>query len=111
MIGRRSFLAATLGGALARTFWAGKLPDRETASNHVVFDHAYIEKEMWDNWEYFIRRVAPVAEETGVRTGIRPDDPPGLTLGNVPRCLFSAFEGYRRALEIANSPNIGVGVL
>jgi mannonate dehydratase len=102
--------AAVRGGALARTFEAGKLPDLETASNRVVFDHAYTEKEMWDNWEYFIRRVAPVAEETGVHIGIHPDDPPGMTLGNVPRCLFSTFEGYRRALEIADSPNIGVGL-
>ena len=29
-------------------------------------------------------------------------------LGGVPRCIFSNFEGYKRALEIANSPNIGV---
>jgi mannonate dehydratase len=26
----------------------------------------------------------------------------------VPRCIFSNFEGYKRAIEIANSPNIGV---
>ena len=102
--------AAVRGGALARTFEEGKLPDRETASNRIVFDRPYTEKEMWDHWEYFVRRVAPVAEETGVRIGIHPDDPPGLTLGNVPRCLFSSFEGYRRALEIADSPNIGVGL-
>ncbi|MBI3856391.1 MAG: mannonate dehydratase [Planctomycetes bacterium] len=102
--------AAVRGGALARTFEAGKLPDLETASNRVVFDHAYTEKEMWEHWEYFVRRIAPVAEETGVRIGVHPDDPPGLTLGNVPRCLFSSFEGYRRALEIADSPNIGVGL-
>jgi len=102
--------AAVRGGALARTFEAGKLPDLETSSNRVVFDRPYTEKEMWEHWEYFVRRVAPVADETGVKIGIHPDDPPGLTLGNVPRCLFSSFEGYRRALEIAGSPNIGVGL-
>ncbi len=102
--------AAVRGGAMARTFEAGKLPDLETGSNRVVFDRPYTEKEMWENWEYLARRIAPVADETGVRIGIHPDDPPGLTLGNVPRCLFSSFEGYRRALEIADSPNIGVGL-
>ncbi len=102
--------AAVRGGALARTFEQGKLPDRESSTNRAVFEHAYTEKEMWDAWEYFARRIAPVAEETGVRIGIHPDDPPGLTLGNVPRCIFSTFEGYKRALEIADSPNIGVGL-
>jgi mannonate dehydratase len=102
--------AAVRGGALGRTFEKGKLPDKETSTNRVAYDRLYTEKEMWENWEYFIKRVAPVAEETGVRIGIHPDDPPGLTLGNVPRCLFSTFEGYRRALEIADSPNIGVGL-
>ena len=29
-------------------------------------------------------------------------------LGGVPRCIFGNFEGYKRALEIANSPNVGV---
>jgi mannonate dehydratase len=29
-------------------------------------------------------------------------------LGGVPRCIFGNFNGYVRALEIANSPNIGV---
>ena len=26
----------------------------------------------------------------------------------MPRCIFSNFEGYKRALEIANSPNVGL---
>jgi D-mannonate dehydratase len=52
--------------------------------------------------------VAPVAEELGIRIGIHPDDPPVPELGGVPRCIFGNFDGYVRALEIANSPNIGV---
>jgi mannonate dehydratase len=49
-----------------------------------------------------------VAEEPGMRIGIHPDDPPVVELGGVPRCIFSSFEGYRRALEIADSPNVGM---
>jgi len=48
--------------------------------------------------------VAPVAEAAGVRIGIHPDDPPVPELGGIPRCIFGSFEGYRRALEIADSP-------
>ena len=68
----------------------------------------YSEAELWDNYTYFIRAVAPVAEEVGVLIGIHPDDPPGLELGGVPRCIFSSFDGYERALEIAGSPNVGL---
>ena len=64
-------------------------------------------EEIWDNFTYFIRKVVPVAEESGVRIGIHPDDPPQPVLAGVPR-IFSSFEGYKRAMEIANSPNVGV---
>jgi mannonate dehydratase len=68
----------------------------------------YTEEELWENYAYFIRQVVPVAEEAGVYIGIHPDDPPVYPLGGVPRCIFGTFEGYRRAIQLANSPNIGV---
>ena len=49
-----------------------------------------------------------MAEEEGIRIGIHPDDPPVPELGGVPRCIFGNYDGYVRALEIANSPNVGV---
>ena len=49
-----------------------------------------------------------MAEEVGVRIGIHPDDPPEPVLAGVPRCIFGNFEGYKRAFEIANSPNVGM---
>ena len=68
----------------------------------------YTQDEIWANYTYFIKQVAPVAEETGVRIGIHPDDPPQPMLAGVPRCIFSSFAGYKRAMEIANSPNVGI---
>lgn len=68
----------------------------------------YTEEELWENYEYMIRQIAPVAEESGVFIGIHPDDPPVYALGGIPRCMFGNFEGYKQAMEIANSPNIGV---
>ena len=68
---------------------------------------AYGEDEIWDNYEYFIRQIAPVAEESNVYIGVHPDDPPVAELAGVPRCFFS-FDSYKRALEIADSPNIGL---
>jgi mannonate dehydratase len=100
-------------GASAREFdlaspkkrgaWAGK-SWYEPLSHGRVFT----EDEIWDNYKYFIKQVAPVAEEAGVRIGIHPDDPPVPVLAGVPRCIFSTFDGYRRALEIASSPNVGI---
>ena len=67
----------------------------------------YSEEEIWENYEYFIRQVVPVAEASGVYIGIHPDDPPVYTMAGVPRCVFGNFEGYKRALTLADSPNIG----
>ncbi len=83
--------------------WAGK-----TYTEPLSHGRVYSEQEIWDNYIYFIKKVVPVAEEAGVRIGIHPDDPPKRMLAGVPRCIFSNFEGYKKAIEIANSPNIGV---
>lgn len=101
----------TRGGAPARTFdlhtakgsWDGRSFEPPLTHGRI-----YTADELWDNYTYFIRKVAPVAEDSGVRIGIHPDDPPVPVLGGVPRCIFGSFEGYLRALKIANSPNIGV---
>jgi mannonate dehydratase len=100
------------GGATGRAFRPGRpgwgaMPGR-IWSGDLTHGRRYSQEEIWENYAYFIRQVAPVAEEAGVYIGIHPDDPPGLDLGGVPRCIFSSFEGYRRALKIADSPNIGV---
>lgn len=68
----------------------------------------YTTDEIWANFEYFIKQAAAVAEEQNVKIGIHPDDPPVPELGGIPRCIFSNFEGYKRALEIADSPNVGI---
>ncbi len=101
-------------GASAREFDERSPEARGRTSSGKVFQgplshgREYTREEIWENYAYFIRKVAPVAEECGVRIGIHPDDPPVPVLAGVPRCIFSSFEGYRRALEIANSPNVGI---
>lgn len=84
-------------------FWGGK-----TYTEPLSHGRVYSEQEIWENYTYFIKKVVPVAEEAGVRIGIHPDDPPKKMLAGVPRCIFSNFAGYKKAIEIANSPNIGV---
>lgn len=100
------------GGAPARAFdlakaekgtWAGKV-----FTGPLTHGRTYSKQEIWDNYSYFVKAVVPVAEEEGIRIGIHPDDPPVPDLGGVPRCIFGSFDGYKRALEIADSPNVGM---
>ena len=95
--------ALDLASPNARGTWAGK-----TYAEPLSHGRVFTKEEIWENYVYFIKKVVPVAEEAGVRIGIHPDDPPQPVLAGVPRCIFSNFEGYKRAIEIANSPNIGV---
>lgn len=100
------------GGASARGFnldvaKAGHW-DGEMFEGPLTHGRKYSEDEIWDNFEYFIKQVVPVAEEAGVKIGIHPDDPPVPELGGIPRCIFGNFEGYKRALEMADSPNVGL---
>lgn len=102
----------TRGGADARGF------DLETAkAGHwqgqeytmpLSHGRVYSQEELWDNYQYFVSQVVPVAEDEGVLIGIHPDDPPGVDLAGVPRCIFGSYDGYARALTIADSPNLGV---
>jgi mannonate dehydratase len=104
---------ATVRGATAREFdmaspnkrgvWDGK-----TWTEPLSHGREFTKEEIWENFTYFIKQVAPVAEENSVRIGIHPDDPPVPVLAGVPRCIFGNFEGYRRALEISGSPNVGI---
>lgn len=101
----------TRGGAPARAFhqstakgyWSGKVFE-----GPLTHGRRYSKEELWENYTHFIRQVVPVAEEMGIRIGIHPDDPPVPELGGVPRNIFGNFDGYMKALEIANSPNVGV---
>jgi mannonate dehydratase len=100
------------GGATGRALRLDRAEEgrwiRRTYQAPLTHGRRYTEGELWENYERFIRQVVPVAEEAGVRIGIHPDDPPVYELGGIPRCVFGTFDGYRRALEIAASPSIGV---
>ena len=94
-------------GNAASPNWRGNWGGKEY-TEPLSHGRKFSKEEIWDNYAYFIKKVVPVAEEAGVRIGIHPDDPPQPEIAGVPRCIFSNFEGYKKALEIANSPNIGM---
>ena len=52
--------------------------------------------------------VLPVAEQAGVQLALHPDDPPLAKMNGVAK-LFTNYDGYRRAEQIAGgSPNWGL---
>lgn len=59
------------------------------------------EEQLWENLNYFLQRLLPVAEETGVRIAFHPDDPPiPEPLGGAARIL-STLEQFERLFALA----------
>lgn len=67
------------------------------------------ESVMWDNYTYFLNAVLPVAEESGVRLALHPDDPPVAMLDGTAR-IFYQVDNFKKAEAIANSDAWGLNL-
>jgi len=65
------------------------------------------DEQMWDNLRYFLEAVVPVAEESGVRLGLHPDDPPVPEIAGVARIMRSA-DAFQKFVDLVPSDNSGV---
>jgi mannonate dehydratase len=64
-------------------------------------------EEMWSNIAYFLKAVVPVAEESGVRLALHPNDPPApISRGS--EQIMGSVEGWKRLIEIVPSPSNGI---
>ena len=91
------------GGALVTGYskaHARTMPD-------LVEEGAITEEQLWGALQYFLDAVVPVAEESGVRLGLHPDDPPQLEDRNVPRIMRSP-DAYRRLVSMRPSRSNGI---
>ena len=77
----------------------------ERAEDHPAADIP--EEQLWNNLQYFLDEIVPVAEEAGVNLALHPDDPPVPRIRGVPR-LVSSVENYERILDMYDSPNHGI---
>ena len=70
-------------------------------------DFSITKEQLWANLERFLREIVPVAEESGVRLALHPDDPPVPQLGGVQRILTS-LSAIDRAVHLVRSDMLGV---
>jgi mannonate dehydratase len=70
-------------------------------------DLTVTEKQLWDNYEYFIHAVLPHAEKYGIKLALHPDDPPINPLGTISRIMIS-YDNIIRAMNVGASPFLGV---
>lgn len=81
--------------------------DSWVLGSHALAGVRISEAEMWANFAYFVRAIAPVAENSGVTIAFHPDDPPVPQLDGIARILRSV-DALERAVSIVNSDAIGL---
>jgi mannonate dehydratase len=64
------------------------------------------EEKLWENMGIFLKEIIPVAEESGIKMAIHPDDPPWGIFG-LPRVITNKAN-LERFLKIVDSPSNGV---
>jgi mannonate dehydratase len=105
-----SFDAATaaaidLSKGIALPGWdASYEPDELKA---LLAEYAEIDEEkLFENLEWFLKRVIPAAEAAGIRMAIHPDDPPRPIFG-LPR-IVKNHDDLVRILDVVDSPANGL---
>ncbi len=113
----RRFTPVARGGALT---WEFDDPEQPAIRQGMVWNHVYDEErfnaetgaevgplgteELWRRYGAFLDAVLPVAEESGVRLALHPDDPPLPTIRGTAR-LVHRPELYDRVLALSQSPS------
>ncbi|MFJ5715830.1 mannonate dehydratase [Neobacillus sp. NPDC093127] len=64
------------------------------------------EEKLWENLAYFLKKILPIAESSGIKMAIHPDDPPWSIFG-LPR-IITGRDSLKRLLAISDSPANGI---
>ncbi|MCR8630907.1 mannonate dehydratase [Paenibacillus radicis (ex Xue et al. 2023)] len=64
------------------------------------------EEDLWNNLQYFLEQIIPVAEINDIKMAIHPDDPPWSIFG-LPRIMTNQAN-IRRLLKLVDNPYNGV---
>jgi mannonate dehydratase len=94
---RTNMATPSRGGSVVTSFDAKDVPEDLTTNPPIS------EEELWVNLEYFLKKVLPVAEKSGVKLSMHPDDPPLSPIRGVGRIMRS-IDNYQRLVELVPSP-------
>ena len=64
------------------------------------------EEDLWNNLQYFLEQIIPVAKEHNIKMAIHPDDPPFSVFG-LPRLIINK-ENIQRFLKLVDDPYNGL---
>lgn len=99
---RTSTTIETRGGALVTGYDHSQMQDAPITEYGEVTDD-----QLWENLEYFLKKVIPVAEEAGVQLAMHPDDPPLSPIRGLGRIMRSV-DNYQRLVDLVPSPVNGI---
>ena len=105
MVVRTTATAPARGGAATTAFRMADVT-AETVPHH---EAPVPVEQMWDNLEYFLRRVIPVAEAAGVKLAMHPDDPPLSPICGLNR-IMSSVGAFDRLISLSSSPANGMAL-
>jgi len=79
---------------------------KELTTHPFTHEREYELSEVWDAFKYFMDKIIPVCEKTGISIVLHPNDPPTYSkLGGCP-CLIKCLDDYKKAFEIAGSDKL-----
>lgn len=81
-----------------------QIEDYVSSDKHREFSR----EELWDNFAYFIDRIVPTLEKTGVTVSLHPSDPPcAESVCGVPQ-LIRSVDDYKKVFTLTSSPNLKI---
>ena len=99
---RTSTTIPSRGGALVTGFDNGLMKNAPLTEYGIV-----TEDQLWDNLQYFLEKIVPVAERAGVKLAMHPDDPPLSPICGLGRIMRSV-ENFQRLIDLVPSPVNGI---
>jgi mannonate dehydratase len=85
--------------------WATAYSAQELATLREAY-RSVSEEQLWENLEYFLERVVPVAQSSKVMLALHPDDPPWSIFG-LPRIITSGA-ALERVIDLVDEPANGI---
>jgi mannonate dehydratase len=90
------------GGALVTGY------DHELMRDMPLTEYGIVsEARLWENLQYFLERVVPVAEGANVKLAMHPDDPPLSPIRGLGRIMRSV-KNFQRLIDLVPSPANGI---